>query len=228
MRTFGGSPTHRYDYRKGLNVNTRKFDITLFQRGAVVVALAGALSLPTALFDLSSATAAPTKQTAASEKKAATKKSTTKKAVAKKPATKRPAPARRTRTKSGVTKRAALTKKAAAVRTTTAKATKKKTAKKATKKTPKKGRGAITASNVADTANSTGQMAPEFVPASTSVDAATAMNGKDKISAPGSAEAKSTTAATGMAKKTVKKKVGVATRKRTKGKSAVKRIRARL
>ena len=50
------------------------------------MALTGALSLPAALFDLNTASAAPTKQSATSEKKAPVKKGVVKKEPSKKSA----------------------------------------------------------------------------------------------------------------------------------------------
>jgi hypothetical protein len=106
-------------------VNQKSNNRTLVRRGLIVTALIGALALPTALFDLSSAHAAPLKkssQASTADIKSRVNAARSKSVAAKRAAvSKKAASVRSARAKSVSAKRAAVAKKATTVRSARAK-----------------------------------------------------------------------------------------------------------
>jgi len=204
-------------------MHSQNINRTLLRRGLLAASLIGALVLPTAVFNISNASAEPTRTVAKASKatKAAVKPTKVKPATAKRAATvktKRAALAKKsatvratraTRMKSIAAKRVAVAKKATSIRANAAKKSA-ATKKSATKKSGMKKSAMVKKAALTDTT------APAFIPASTPVDGAPATVG----SASPVKEAKK-----GVANPAKKSPTS---RKSTRGKRSMKRVRAGL
>lgn len=244
IRSFGLEPIQRYDYRKGLNVNFQtnspQTHRPLLRRAIAASALIGALALPTVLFETSGAYAAPTaktKQVAGKTVKTSKARNSIKRApkisgaAAKKSSSLRPTTVRkvakaskasaiRTSRARGVAgKRTSVAKKAAALHVTVAKKRSQGSKANLKKVTPK------TATQAPGT-DATFKTITSDVPSTLTPNVSTSHSD-------GSAGMAKEAPATSPNLKAQKKKIAtspksIKVRKQTKGKRAMKRMRAGL